>query len=97
MLRQILDQVRSADRPMTLKELSRVLGVEPSALEGMVDYLVQKGKLRDDDERLAAVALECDVGSCGAACPGRRDCPFVARMPRTFSFVPEDSSESIVR
>jgi hypothetical protein len=91
MLRQILIKVRLADSPTSLNELSHKLGIERSALEGMVDYLVRRGKLQDDDKHLAAVAPVCDGSSCGGSCPGAQHCPFAAKMSRTFSLVPDDS------
>jgi hypothetical protein len=91
MLKQVLDRVRLADSPISLNELSHELGVEQSALEGMIDYLVQRGKLRDDDEQLAAVVPACESGGCGGACPGVQHCSFTVKMPRTFSLVSDGS------
>ena len=49
MLRQVLHEVESAEGSMSLNDLGRKLNVERSALEGMIAYLVQKGKLQDYD------------------------------------------------
>jgi hypothetical protein len=85
MLKQVLTELENAGSALNLNELSRKLGIERSALEGMVAYLVQKGKLQDD-EKVQELALGlCSSGSCGGSCPGPQGCPFVARMPRTFS------------
>ena len=89
MLQRILQELKSAQGSMTLNDLSRKLGVEQSALESMIAYLVQKGRLQDDDEALAKVMTVCISGSCGSSCPGPMGCPFVMDMPRTFSLVPE--------
>ena len=64
MLRQILKEFKYADGPLDLKELSRRLGVERSALEGMLQLLVRQGKLHEVD----AVAETC------AHCAGRLSC-----------------------
>jgi hypothetical protein len=64
MLMEILKAFREADGPMDLEGLSRKLGTERSALEGMLETLVRQGKLR-----------EVDVGgeTCGN-CHGKASC-----------------------
>jgi len=47
MLSRILKEFEGAEGPLDLNELSRRLGVERSALNGMLEYLVRKGKLRE--------------------------------------------------
>jgi len=92
MLRQVLQELESARSAVNLNDLGRKLGVERSALEGMIAYLVHKGKLRDD-ERAQEIAMGlCNSGSCGGSCPGPQGCPFVMKMPRTFSLNPRDGS-----
>lgn len=92
MLRQVLRELESAKSAVNLNELSRKLGIERSALEGMIAYLVQKGELRDD-ERAQEIAMGlCDSGSCGGSCPRPQGCPFVMKMPRTFSLNPRDGN-----
>ena len=91
MLRQILELMRSADSPVNLNELSRELGIERSALEGMIAYLVRKDILRDE----AAAAMECSpAGSACASCA--KHCPFAAvKTPHSYTLVPiEGRNES---
>ncbi len=45
-LSEILKAFQQSGSPMDLNELSRHLGVERSALEGMLGLLVHQGKLR---------------------------------------------------
>lgn len=47
MLSQILGELESAGGAIDLNELSRRLGVQRSALEGMIETLVRKGRLRE--------------------------------------------------
>ena len=47
MLSRILKEFEGAEGPLDLNELSRRLGVERSALDGMLEYLVRKGRLRE--------------------------------------------------
>ncbi|MEA3309824.1 MAG: FeoC-like transcriptional regulator [Chloroflexota bacterium] len=85
MLQRILNEFESASGGMSVNELGRRLDVERSALEGMIDYLVRKGRLQDD--KAAAAAMMCSSGGCGTSCPGAHKCPFVVETPRTFSIV----------
>ncbi len=87
MLQRILKAFESAPDGMSIDQLSYRLGVERSALEGMIDYLVRKGRLQDD--RAASEATMCSAERC-ASCPGVRKCPFVMEMPRTFSLPDRD-------
>lgn len=47
MLSQILHELKNAKGPVDLNELSRRLGVQRSALDGMIQFLVRKGRLRE--------------------------------------------------
>lgn len=52
---------------MDLKELSRQLGTERSALEGMLELLVRQGKLRE---------VRLGLEDC-ARCSGRSSCAYL--------------------
>jgi hypothetical protein len=84
MLTRILQEFDRATAPISLNDISQKLGIDRSALEGMVAYLVQKGKLRDDHQVQQAAARSCQTGAC-ASCAGAQHCPFAMEMPRTFS------------
>ncbi len=62
-LRQILQELESAQGPVSLNDLSRKLGVERGALEGMIAFLARKGRLGDHVASLTqdASALTDDV------------------------------------
>ena len=62
MLSQIIEEFKKADGVIELNELGRRLGVERSALEGMLELLVRQGKLR-----------EVGTETC-AHCPGHLSC-----------------------
>ena len=64
-----------------MAELSRRLGIERSALEGMIAYWVQKGRLIDDDGTACSPAS----GHCSTSCTGAADCAFVAKMPKSYT------------
>jgi hypothetical protein len=63
-LSDLLGAIREAGRPMCLADLSRDLGIEQSALEGMVETLVARGRLR---------AIVYDDAGC-TACPIKGGC-----------------------
>lgn len=64
MLSAILETIRRAGKPMCLADLERELGIEESALEGMLETLVARGRLR---------AIAFDGPGC-EACPVRGGC-----------------------
>jgi DNA-binding Lrp family transcriptional regulator len=84
MLNQVLSEIQQANGPITINELSRKMGIDSSALQGMIDFWVRKGRLRDDDALVEDEAA-CDTGSCGDNCFGLSACPFTAKMPKSYS------------
>jgi hypothetical protein len=85
MLRRVINEIEQVHGVITLKELSRTLNIEPGALSGMIDYLVQKGHIKDDDKPVANSADACLSPTCGISCTGVVACPFIAKMPKTYS------------
>jgi hypothetical protein len=68
MLARILATIRAAGQPLCLADLHRALDVDQSALEGMLDTLVARGKLR---------TLRFEDAGCGG-CPVRSGCFIMA-------------------
>jgi len=64
MLVRIIGEFKQTDGLLDLNELSRRLGVERSALEGMLQLLVRQGKLRE---------VGAGTETC-AHCAGRLSC-----------------------
>ena len=64
MLTAILSSIRDAGRPLCLSDLSSELHIEESALEGMLETLVRRGRLR---------AIEFVDDGC-ATCPVKGGC-----------------------
>ena len=83
MLRAILTAIRDAGRPMCLADLSRDLGLEESALEGMLETLIARGRLR-------AIVFE-DAGC--TACPIKGGC-FIMNdgVAKTYALLPSATS-----
>lgn len=78
MLRRVLHEMQLAQGTLRLDELAVRMDMQPSALKGMIDFWVGKGRLRLVGEDEAAASC---VGSCGSKCTGVSTCPFVAQMP----------------
>lgn len=77
LLRQVLDEFDVQTGPASVAEMARRLGVEPGALQGMLDYWVRKGRLRV-------------VSSCAQSCSGcgsAKACPFVMTLPPMYERV----------
>jgi hypothetical protein len=87
MLKQLLHTIETAVGPIHMNELSHRLGIERSALEGMVAYWVQKGRLRDD--QVSTENCTPSTSHCGPTCSGTTTCAFVAKMPKSYS-LPRD-------
>jgi hypothetical protein len=80
-LGQVLAAFEDNSKPMTLAQIARDLDVSAARLEGMIQYWVRKGRLRE-------VVSFSDCGTCGRG-PG--DCPFTVELPRSYELVTEDS------
>jgi hypothetical protein len=85
MLSQVLREIKKSGTTVRLDELSRRLGIESSALEGMLDYCVRKGILQDSVGDAVDGGCNCGSGSCGSGCEGYEGCPFIAKMPKMYT------------
>lgn len=89
MLRQVLAELEAASGPVNINELSRKLGIERSALEGMIQFWVRKGRLKSGAQAAAEMAEQCTSGGCGMACSGPADCPYVIKLPQSYTLNPD--------
>jgi hypothetical protein len=71
MLSQIVNEFRESGGVISLNELSRRLGVERSALDGMLEILVRQGRLYEVGGTVAPANCHCDgfCHSCGYCHP----------------------------
>jgi hypothetical protein len=97
MLRRVMQELEAAQGLVSLDELGHRLGVERSALEGMIQTLVRMGRLRDDSATAAACAAcgsplffpkghRRTQGGC-ADCSAAQSCALAAKLPATYSLV----------
>ena len=76
-LDRLTKEIRSAQGPIRLEVLARRIGVQASALPGMLGTLERKGVLTMPAESGSEDGFACSV-SCGRSCEGLDACPFIA-------------------
>lgn len=82
-LREVLQLFEKTRGPLSLNDMALELGIPPGMLQGMLDYWVRKGKIR-----------ECGGESACAACGCARTCSYVPNMPRRYELVADHASQS---
>ncbi len=95
MLHQILIEFENAAGPVSLNDLARKLKIDRGALDGMIQFWVRKGRIKDSyvanspalNAVEKAVPSACSGLSCAGSCPGPQSCPYVMEMPRILSYV----------
>ena len=88
MLDRVLAEARSAAAPLRLGDLATRLGVEESALRGILDLLVHKGVLVVPNDNFIGEGPTCSSNACGATCVGLSNCPFIAETPTSYTLLP---------
>ncbi len=85
LLHEVLRVLEQAEHPLSFSELSRHLGVEPSALQGMIDFWVRKGRLRIVGP---LDGTQCEMSGCvGCSASGPARCPLVFHEPTRYTVV----------
>ncbi|RRR65021.1 MAG: hypothetical protein EI684_23615 [Candidatus Viridilinea halotolerans] len=84
MLHQVLQAFETANGPVALDDLSRELGIERSALEGMIAFWVRKGRLQEHGGACGQSGPGC---SCGSHPDG---CSFAQAGPRVITLGEKD-------
>ncbi|MBN2499341.1 MAG: hypothetical protein JXB38_01160 [Anaerolineales bacterium] len=85
MLNQIIQAIEAAEGSIDLHALSRQLDIEPGALQGMLDFLVRKGRIQTGDDLGGDCCTpQTTCSSCAKACPGPQNCHFVVKLPKTY-------------
>lgn len=79
-LREILDRFTDQTTPLSINRMARDMALEPGVLQGMIDYWVRKGKLRE----VNGTTEHCTT--CGI----NSGCPFIVAMPRYYELVTAD-------
>lgn len=92
-LDQLIDELRDAGGPIRSSDLAHRIGVSESALDGMIGVLAAKGVLTSPSDPMQGEAIACSGVACGSNCVGLEACPFVARVPDTYTLVVEPGVE----
>ena len=87
MLQMVIDTLKKTRGPVTVKDLSRDLGIQPSALTGMIEFWVQRGVLVVDgqEQHVSACGENC---GCSSTWNESSECPFVLNLPPSYSLSP---------
>ena len=80
-LGKILTIFEEARNPLSMQAVARELAISPARLEGMIQYWVGKGRIRE-----AELPIAC--GTCGK----NERCPFIIELPRSYELTLSDDS-----
>ncbi len=83
-LRTVLDTFQHTREPLSLAQMARDLDIPVGMLEGMIEYWVRKGKIRE-----VVNTAGCGSTGCGA-CSSAKSCHYMPNLPRSYEFVRED-------
>lgn len=92
-LDRLAGEIRSTRGPVRLEELADRIGIQASALSGMLRTLERKGVLMMPMATAPDDGVACSA-ACGASCAGLEACPFIAdvRSPRPVVVLPTEKS-----
>lgn len=86
MLKAILAEFQQAATPLCLEELSRKLAIEAGALEGMLQTLIQHGRLWQIDPQPSGCTT----------CPARGGCVIMTNgIKRSYALRPKSHSPTV--
>lgn len=86
-LDKLLTELRTVRGPIRSADLAGRVGVSESALSGMIDVLVAKGRLSPAENPGAGEAVACSGSACGSACVGLDQCAFIANVPASYALI----------
>lgn len=81
----VLQELQKSKEPLSVAVLSKKLNIDPSALEGMLDHWVRKKRLIENSAQGEVPANCAACGGHARSCHCSAQCPFIARMPKTYS------------
>jgi len=83
MIKIILKEMKISSKSVTLRYLCHKVGLEESALEGIMELLVKKGVVRDSSLCMSEFQNINQVPQClGCAVS---NCPIAKNLPKTYS------------
>ncbi|MEA2057381.1 MAG: FeoC-like transcriptional regulator [Actinomycetota bacterium] len=88
-LDRVVEELRSAKGPIRLHDLAVRVGVERSALDGMLGVLVEKGRLTSSETHPITEEFACT--GCGKGCVGLDECPWIVDVPVVLTVQSQES------
>ncbi|MCA9914931.1 MAG: hypothetical protein KC496_16370 [Anaerolineae bacterium] len=83
-LREVLNHFSDQSAPISLTRMAREMNLQPGVLQGMIEYWVRKGKLRE---------VNTSGDNC-TTCGVKGACPFIVNLPRYYELA-DNSRDSI--
>ena len=83
----LVEELRAARGPIRSADLADRVGVSESALTGMIDVLVAKGRLSAAGNPGAGESVACSGSACGTSCVGLDQCAFIVNVPTSYSLI----------
>jgi hypothetical protein len=87
LLDRVVAEAKCADGPLLMRDLAARLGVEESALRGMVQVLVRKGRISASEIEFPRETSSCPDAACWRKCTGLANCPLVAEVPTSYALI----------
>ena len=85
MLHQVISEIKNSQGAVSVKEIGQKLNIEPTAVEDMIEFWVRKGRLKVDQNFSPQSDLAGGCAGCTSSCTGAEQCPFVMKLPKTFT------------
>lgn len=86
-LRRVLQAFEEADTSIRLDVLSRKLDIDPGTLDSMIQHWIRRGRIKE---------VQVETGGC-YTCDVQTDCPFVMRLPHSYTLIRESDEEKLER
>ena len=91
-LYSVINTIREANRPMSMEQLAYELKIDRTALEGMIDFWLKKGRLREVGPTAGTI---CEVTGCSTcSVSGPMSCPMVVHDPKRYEIVIQPDRET---
>ncbi len=98
LLQKVLDEFHSAGGDLRMEELSRRMGIQPGALQGILSFCVQKGLLTAEASSNEGPCAACStISACDGGCALTNRAAIAYRLPSGATEKKEKPSDSPLR
>ena len=88
----LVDELRTIRGPIRSADLADRVGISESAMSGMIDVLVAKGRLSPAESPGAGESVACSGSACGTSCVGLDQCAFIANVPASYTLIVDSAA-----